>query len=206
MYCSNDMVSHIREASCSLIRELGLLSASLGGKELPASAVRALIEIGDSTSTTSSSLNKTLNLESSNFGWILAKLVDTGAVIEISSTEDTRHKILSITDKGKRILSKIDSLVDERVMNALEKLPETSSREQVLHGIRSYAAALRAQRLEEEEDKPVEKLVISSGYRPGLLGRCLEILPPRSWLWGLLRKPAGDWIRRLAKQAGQPKE
>jgi DNA-binding MarR family transcriptional regulator len=153
MYCSNDTVPHIREASRSLIRELGLLSASLGGKELPASAIRALIEIGDSTSTTSLSLSKILNLESSNFGWILAKLVDTGAVIEISSAEDTRHKILSVTDKGKRILSKIDSLADERVMNALEELPETSSHEQVLHGIRSYAAALRAQRLEEEEDK-----------------------------------------------------
>ncbi len=57
---------------------------------------------------------------------------------------------------------------------ALQKLPAGSSPEQILAGIRAYAVALKAQRLNEEV-KPVEAMVIISGYRPGLLGRCLEM-------------------------------
>lgn len=59
-------------------------------------------------------------------------------------------------------------------MKALKKLPANSSPEQILGGIRAYAAALRAQRLDEEPE-PVEGVIIINGYRPGLLGRCLEM-------------------------------
>jgi ribosomal protein S18 acetylase RimI-like enzyme len=95
-------------------------------------------------------------------------------VIEAPNASDGRQKILSITDEGREILSKIDKFANEQVMKALRKLPANSSPEQVLDGIRAYAAALRAQRLDGEV-KPVEGIVIISGYQPGLLGRCLEM-------------------------------
>ncbi|KAE9369424.1 MarR family transcriptional regulator [Stipitochalara longipes BDJ] len=174
MRCSNEVVSHIRDASRCLVRELGFLSPNLAGKELPVSAVQALIEIRDSTSTTASSLTKTLNLDRSNIGRILAKLLMAGAVIETTNDADARQKTLSITDKGMEIMDIVDKYTDEQVAKALKKLPAGTSQEQVLDGVRSYVAALREQRLEEEVTL-AEPLIISSGYRPGLLGRCLEM-------------------------------
>jgi GNAT superfamily N-acetyltransferase len=87
---------------------------------------------------------------------------------------DGRQMILFITAEGKEILSKIDKFANEQVVKAMKKLPANSPPEHVLNGIQVYAAALMAQRLDEEV-RPVEGTVISSGYRPGLLGRCLEM-------------------------------
>jgi len=174
MHTANEIVSNIREASRLLVRELGFMSATLAGAELPASAVHAIIEIGHSTPTTASSLSKTLSLDRSNISRVLAKLVEAGAVIETPNASDGRQKILSITEHGKDILDRIDKFANEQVMKALKNLPAGSAPEQILGGIRAYAAALRAQRLGEEV-KPVEGMAITSGYRPGLLGRCLEM-------------------------------
>lgn len=87
---------------------------------------------------------------------------------------DGRQKILTVTDEGKEILSRIENFANEQVTRALQKLPAGSSPDQILAGIRAYAVALKAQRLDEEV-KPVDAMVIISGYRPGLLGRCLEM-------------------------------
>jgi DNA-binding MarR family transcriptional regulator len=174
MYTANETVSHIREASRLLVRELGFMSPTLAGTEFSASAVHAIIEIGHSTSTTASSLSKTLNIDRSNVSRVLAKLVEAGAAIEAPNASDGRQKILSITDEGKQILGRIDMFANEQVMKALERLPSGLSPIQILDGIRAYALALRAQRLNEDM-RPVEGMVIISGYRPGLLGRCLEM-------------------------------
>ena len=66
---------------------------------------------------------------------------------------------MSITDKGKQILSKIDSNADEQVMNALMRLPAKSSLEPILGGVRAYDAVLKAQRLDEEV-KAAESIII----------------------------------------------
>lgn len=79
---------------------------------------------------------------------------------------------MSITDKGKQILSKIDSNADEQVMNALMRLPAKSSLEPILGGVRAYDAVLKAQRLDEEV-KAAESIIIINRYQSVLLGRCL---------------------------------
>jgi hypothetical protein len=71
MYPSNEVVSNLRETTRLLVRELGFMSSTLAGLELP--AVYAITEIGHSTSTTASSLRKSLNLDQPNVGQILAK-------------------------------------------------------------------------------------------------------------------------------------
>ncbi len=54
----------------------------------------------------------------------IRRLVGAGAVAENAS--DERQKFLSITNEGKQILSKIDSIADEQVMKALIGLPANS--------------------------------------------------------------------------------
>lgn len=155
-----------------LSEKRGLVPA---GKEVPASGIDALIEIDGSTSTTAASLSKSLGFDPTNMGQILAKLIEAGAVRETTRGTHTGQEILSITDEGKKILNELDRYDNELVMKALEELPETLSQERVLDGVRSYTAALRLQRLEDEVT-PAEPWIISSGNRSGLLCRCLETL------------------------------
>jgi DNA-binding MarR family transcriptional regulator/GNAT superfamily N-acetyltransferase len=171
---SRKLVPNIREASRLLVRELGFMSPTFATTELPPSAVHAIIEIGQSAAITASTLSKTLSLDRSNISRTVAKLVEARAVVETPNALDGRQKILSITDEGREILSRIDNLADEQVVEAMSRLPVGSSAELVFDGIRAYAAALRAQRLGEEV-KSVAEIIVTSGYRPGLLGRCLEM-------------------------------
>ncbi len=168
------LIPHIREASRLLVRELGFMSPTLAGTGLPPSAVHVIIEIGNSASITASTLSKTLDLDRSNISRTVAKLIEAGAVIETPNIFDGRQKILSITDKGTEILGRIDKFTNEQVMQAVRRLPVGSSPEQILDGIRAYATSLRAQRLGEQV-KPVDQIIVINGYRPGLLGCCLEM-------------------------------
>jgi DNA-binding MarR family transcriptional regulator/GNAT superfamily N-acetyltransferase len=171
---THQLVPQIREASRLLVRELGFMSSTTAGTELAPSAVHALIEIGHSASITASGLSKTLNLDRSNISRTLARLVEAGAVIEMPNASDGRQKILSVTEEGGEILGRIDKFAIEQVAEALKKVPVGSSPQQIFDGIRAYAAALRSQRLGETM-KPVDEMIVISGYRPGLLGSCLEL-------------------------------
>lgn len=171
---THKLVPQIREASRLLVRELVFMSPTLAGTDLAPSCVHAMIEIGHSASSTASGLSKTLNLDRSNISRTLAKLVEAGAVTEMPNASDGRQKILSITDEGREILGRIDKFANEQVVEALKKVPIGSSPQQILDGIRGYAAALRAQRLGEAV-KPVDEMIVINGYRPGLLGSCLEM-------------------------------
>ena len=59
-------------------------------------------------------------------------------------------------------------------MKALMRLPANSLPEQILAGIRAYAAVLKEQRLDGEVKTAKALIIIINGYRTGLLGRCLE--------------------------------
>ena len=111
---------------------------------------------------------------------LLRKLVEKELVVETKSVGDGREKVLELMRKGKQVLGQVNQFAEEQVGGALERLPGRTSAETVLEGIRIYAEALRGQRLGEEvasEQRKPERLDINiaSGYRPGLLGRCLEM-------------------------------
>lgn len=73
MQAPPEVISHIREASRLLVRELGFLSPTLAGTDFPPSGVHAIIEIGRSQTITAASLSKILNLGRSNISRTVAK-------------------------------------------------------------------------------------------------------------------------------------
>jgi len=174
---NKDAVLPIRDASRRIVRELGFMKPTLAGTELPASAVHALIEIGACGGLTATDLCDRLNLEKSSVSRMLRKLVDGGDLAEVSSDTDGRSKRLTLTVQGKRTLAAIDAFAHEQVGGALACLP-AADHAMVVEGLRLYADALQARRAApgaESKTAAPPALRIEPGYRPGLIGRAVEM-------------------------------
>lgn len=178
---NRDAVLPIRDASRRIVRELGFMKPTLAGTELPASAVHALIEIGNRSGLTATDLCDRLNLEKSSVSRMLRKLIDGGDLAEENSDTDGRAKRLTLTAQGRRTLAAIDAFAHEQVGGALACLP-AADHAMVVEGLRLYADALHARRATPgNESKAAAPLAvrpalrIEPGYQPGLIGRAVDM-------------------------------
>jgi hypothetical protein len=113
---------------------------------------------------------------------MVKRLVELDLVREEVSGNDKREKFITLTEKGWEMVRGINEFADKQVGNALEKLEGGNGEgETVLRGIEKYANALKDSRLGTvpNVEKRLEGLggdvEIRKGYRPGILGRCLEM-------------------------------
>jgi len=166
-------VEAIRDASRRLVRELGFMKSTLAGTELPPSAVHALLTIGARGELTSVELSEVLTLEKSSVSRMIRKLIDAGELIEKVSQQDGRAKLLSLTGKGRATLAGINSFAQKQVVAALDNL-SPAARRTVRDGLASYAGALEASRTGSAR-RPPPDFVIENGYRPGAIGRIVEM-------------------------------
>ncbi|WP_042446421.1 MarR family winged helix-turn-helix transcriptional regulator [Azospirillum sp. B510] len=168
-------VPSIRDASRRMVRELGFMKPTLAGTDLPPSAVHALIEIGGEGGLTASDLCERLGLEKSSVSRMLRKLIDNGALAEAGGDGDGRVKRLTLTAQGRGTLAAIDAFASDRVAGALACLPPGGPA-MVREGLRLYADALRIRRTGQPgPDIPAPPVRIEEGYRPGLIGRMVEM-------------------------------
>lgn len=82
----------VRDASRRMVRELGFMQPTLAETDLPASAVHAIIELGNQGAMTANQLGQLLLLEKSTISRMLARLVERGLVEEQPSDVDGRAK------------------------------------------------------------------------------------------------------------------
>ncbi len=146
----------------------------LAGTELPASAVHALIEIGESGAMTGAELGEILNLEESSVSRMVRKLIHAGKLKEGASKHDGRAKLLSLTPKGKKSLTAIHGFAQDLVSSALADLAPAAHAGKCSKRLSLYAEALHARRAGARAREPVDA-VIERGYRPGLIGNCTEM-------------------------------
>lgn len=165
-------IPDIRDASRRLVRELGFMRPTLAGTALHASAVHALIEIGQRRDITAADLADILDLEKSSISRMVRKLIDAGEVAEVASERDARSKWLSLTAQGAATLARIDAFATRQVAGALDPLPP-AARRSISAGLAAYARALERRRT--GRLLAAAPVLVRSGYRPGLLGRCIEM-------------------------------
>jgi DNA-binding MarR family transcriptional regulator/GNAT superfamily N-acetyltransferase len=173
MNTSSALIDEIRAASRTMVRELGFMQSTLAGTDYSPSAVHALLEIGTSGCSTAAQLVQVLGLEKSSVSRMVGKLIEAGELEEAAGEEDGRVKQLFLTKKGKYSLGKIHSYGRMQVTSALEHL-NPSQQQAVAQGLSAYARALMACRGGTAE--PTQRTIeISTGYRPGLIGRVAEM-------------------------------
>jgi DNA-binding MarR family transcriptional regulator/ribosomal protein S18 acetylase RimI-like enzyme len=165
-------IRDIRDASRRLVRELGFMRPTLAGTNLHASAVHAIIEIGQGREITAADLANILNLEKSSISRMVRKLIDAGEVVEAVSDQDARSKLLSLTEQGRETLAKINAFARKQVCRAVGPL-SPSVRKSISAGLATYARALEGQRSGSTLSSP--GVSIRSGYQTGLVGRCVEM-------------------------------
>lgn len=165
------MIERIRDASRRLVRELGFLEATLAGADLSPSAVHAIIEVGSGRTTNARGLTQTLRLEKSTVSRLLKNLIADGYLTEQRDDCDTRMKRLALTERGQACLAGITDYAIDQVTGAISSLSAKEAAT-IAKGLETYAAALAA-----ATDQPSEttKATISEGYRPGIIGRMLQM-------------------------------
>ena len=167
----SDILS-VRDASRKMVRELGFMQPTLAETDLSASAVHAVIEIGNRGEMTANQLGQALLLEKSTISRMVSRLIERELVIEAQSKTDGRAKMLSLTEAGHTLLADIDRFADQKVGRALQTM-NAQSRAQAIGGLSSYAAALGAIR-KAPDDKPLP-VDIHEGFLPGAIGRIAEM-------------------------------
>lgn len=168
-----DLINQVRSASRLMVRELGFMQATLAATDYPPSSVHTIVEIGERSSLTAVELVELLGLEKSSVSRMVRKLIEAGEIEEVLNKEDARSKKLQLTAKGMETLRAIDSFAREQVNAAMSHL--TSEQQQaVSEGIANYAAALHAHRLGIAQP-PSAPLDIARGYRPGIIGRIVQM-------------------------------
>lgn len=171
--CPPDLIEKIRSASRLLVRELGFMRATLAATDYPPSSVHTIVEIGNHESLTAGELVELLGLEKSSVSRMVRKLVEAGEIEEIPHEQDARAKRLRLTAQGQNTLRAINAFATQQVVAAMSHLSGEQC-QTVSEGIATYAVALHAHRLGTEPPAP-EQLEIARGYRPGLIGRMVQM-------------------------------
>lgn len=172
------LVTSIRSASRTMVRELGFMQATLAATDYSPSAVHTLLELDAHGALTAAQLVQLLGLEKSSVSRMLAKLQAAGEVTESTDastpTSDARAKPLCLTAQGRRTATAIHAYGQQQVQTALQHL-NPSQQQAVAQGLAAYAGALQTCRQGQAANAVAPAIEIHTGYRPGLIGRVAEM-------------------------------
>lgn len=168
------VLTEMREASRTLVRELGFLKPTLAGTDLAPSAVHAIVEIGRRGPMTAKELGSLLGLEKSSISRLLQKLIERGELEEEQDENDARNKLIVLSRSGRRLLRSIDQFADHQVRSALQYIPPSSHRD-LVDSFRAYGNGLQKSRHKSPVPSFLDEITIQSGYRPGVVGRIVEM-------------------------------
>ncbi len=172
------LVSGIRAASRQLVRELGFLNKTVAGTGFSASAVHALIEIGATQGINSRQLSDVLHLEKSTVSRLVKSLEERGSIRETASDTDARAKNLSLTDRGRATLGRINDFAESQVCEALERL-DSVAQQRVLRGLQDYSDALGNSAPASRPARHRGEVTIQTGYVSGIIGAVVGLMAPR---------------------------
>ena len=172
-HCPPDLIENIRSASRLMVRELGFMHSTLAATDYPPSSVHTIVELGNRESLTAGELVELLGLEKSSVSRMVRKLIEAGEIEEIAHEQDARAKRLRLTVQGQNTLRAIDTFATQQVVAAMSHLSSEQC-QTVSEGLASYAVALHAHRLGTEPPAPTQ-LAIARGYRPGVIGRIVQM-------------------------------
>lgn len=145
----------LRQASRSLVRELGFLQAKDAATSLSHSHCHALLELDARGTLAQSELPVILRLDKSTTSRIVAELVARRWIRARASDGDARARVLSLTPAGRAKVALVHREANARVEQALGVLGEPERRT-VLRGMELYARALeRSRRRAEYTVRPI---------------------------------------------------
>ena len=173
--CTAREIDAIRSSSRTIVRELGFMRGKLAGSNLSASAVHAIVEIGNGTVDNANALASLLGLEKSTVSRLLQGLGAKGLLSSKVDASDARRHRLKLSEDGWEQFRKIEAYAKRQVRSALNEVP-LRTRITISRGLSAYAEVLRSQdEKRTKRDVLQSSLKIQIGYVPTLLGRVTEM-------------------------------
>lgn len=159
---SSDPTDAVRRFNRFYTARIGALGGSHLGTPHSLTDARILFELGGGGPTTSAGLAQVLEVDPAQVSRAVARLVRAGLLTRARSTRDRRASLLTLTAKGTREFTKLDSRSRQRTATLLEPLP-AERRARLLAAMRTIEAELSTA-------PPAAPTVVIRPHRPGDLG------------------------------------
>ncbi len=133
----------LRRLMQRLFRRFGALVADSTpcGKPLPMAHAHALMVLLANGELSQQDLGRELSIDKSNVTRLCAKMVEAGHVSQLTSEQDKRSRLVSLTARGRKLAREVDAASGARFGGLLAALP-IRARAQVLGGLRHLVAAI----------------------------------------------------------------
>ncbi|MFX0166724.1 MAG: GNAT family N-acetyltransferase [Promethearchaeota archaeon] len=157
-----ERIGKIRSFNRFYTNLLGLLDKTLLKSVYSLTEVRIMFELNRLSISTASELVKILNLDAAYLSRILRKFEKKYIVQKERSSKDMRKQLISLTNKGKKIISELKEKANEQIKTLLEDLAEEDQ-------YRLVNAMKNIERILQSEKKKSMFYTIRS-YKPGDIG------------------------------------
>lgn len=142
------LVTTVRSSAREIVRQAGLLRNQFQSIGSP-SLCHALVEIDSQGEIGISKLSVILGLDQSTTSRLVEQMVrEEMCILQIGKT-DRRNKLISLTQKGSRLVAKIHEEAKSQVHEALDLL-DPDEKNKVFEGLSIYAKALRQTSLQKD--------------------------------------------------------
>jgi DNA-binding MarR family transcriptional regulator/N-acetylglutamate synthase-like GNAT family acetyltransferase len=154
-------VDEVRRFNRFYTRRIGALRGGLLGSEFSLPEARVLYEIAQSREPTSTQLARELDLDLGYLSRLLQSLRKRGLVQARVSPRDARRSLLSLTARGRKAFSVLDSRSREEVAGMLGKLPG-AAQARLVEAMKTVESLLG--------ERQAQPRIALRAHRPGDLG------------------------------------
>jgi DNA-binding MarR family transcriptional regulator/GNAT superfamily N-acetyltransferase len=138
------LTDEVRSFNRFYTREIGLLNRSLPATDLSLPEARILYELAQAPEggRTAAEIGRMLGMDKAHLSRILARFVTRGLAVSRVSPDHRKHRLLSLTDAGRKVFAAAEAGARAQV-NALLEPVEAGGRNRLVEAMRDIRVALR---------------------------------------------------------------
>ncbi len=138
------LTDEVRSFNRFYTREIGLLNRSLPATDLSLPEARVLYELAQAPEggRTAAEIGRALNMDKAHLSRIVARFVTRGMVASRVSPDHRKHRLLSLTDVGRKVFAAAEAAARAQVDALLEPV-DADQRNRLVEAMRDIRVALR---------------------------------------------------------------
>jgi DNA-binding MarR family transcriptional regulator/N-acetylglutamate synthase-like GNAT family acetyltransferase len=158
------LIDEVRSFNRFYTREIGLLNRSLPATDLSLPEARVLYELAQAPEggLTAAEIGRALRMDKAHLSRIVARFVTRGLAVSRVSPDHRKHRLLTLTDAGRKVFAAAEAGARAQVDALLEPV-DANGRNRLVEAMRDIRVTLRDREAEDGE-------LILRPLRPGDLG------------------------------------
>jgi DNA-binding MarR family transcriptional regulator/N-acetylglutamate synthase-like GNAT family acetyltransferase len=171
-------IDAVRRFNRFYTRRIGVLKAGMVGSPYPLPEARVLYELGQAPQATATVLGRTLGMDLGYLSRLVQGLKRRGLLQARRAPHDARHSFLSLTEKGRKAYTLLNTRSRDEMGEMLEPL-DGAARERLVRAMRTIEATLGG-------EAPAGEITLRA-HRPGDMGWVVErhaAVYFAEWGWG----------------------